>query len=915
MKKIALPLLIFLFVSKGVFSQKELALTVIDTSTQKPVVGATVSILGGQDSILLVFGYTDNGGSFKFSNLKDKKYVLLISSTGYVDYADIIALKSATLTDLGKVILTPKAKLLEEVVVRQKIAAIRIRGDTTEYIADSFRLHKNATVEELLRNLPGIQVDKKGNISAQGKEIKKVLVDGEEFFGDDPTIVTRNFRASMVDKVQVYDKRSDNLTDVTEAEKQKVIDLKLKEDSKNGRFGKITLGGGFDKVYENQAMLNYFKNKKKVSVYGTLSNTGVIGLSSKDNEKYNTGIDQTITGDVDLDSWGGSYTGQGIPKAISGGFHFSNRWNADRQYVNLNYKISDITVSGNNNTISQNTLADNILYTKSQQVFNNNILRNIANAKYDINVDKTFSIKTEVSGALNHKTTENFYNTENRDANSELLNAGTRNIKNVSDFNAFNISTRLEKALKKKGRVVALDIRDKYLDQNSSGNLYSHYQFFKETGNSDSILTVDQFKKNQMESNYFDAKATYIEPLSSSTFLSAKYNFLVSQSRMNINTYNRSIGGAYDMLDSAFSNDFDYSRITHRGGLTLLYTKNKIRFNVGTDLSTMNFDQQNRFTQSRVSRNFFNFYPQAELIYTFKLQKSMSVKYSGNVIQPTINQIQPVANNADPLNVYIGNSSLTPYYSNSVYVTYNSYKPANKQYFFSNASYSFSQNPIGLNVTTDVTTGQATYLYMNIPDGNSFSYNSYIGIGKNFQKLGDIYGGANFNINGGRNVIITNGKRNNLISGVYSLSAYINKSKKDVYNIGLNGGTSYNVNVMSLQTGAQANYWIFQVSPSFNLYFPGVLEFSTDFDYTKRQKTRTFNNNLDIFLLNFSLGKRFGKLDSWFLKFAGKDLLNQNKGFSRNISNSLITESTYTTIGRYFLLSLTWDFNSNNVKK
>ena len=189
---------------------------------------------------------------------------------------------------MNKVSLILKAKLLEEVVIKQKISAIKIKGDTTEFTADSFHVQANATVEDLLKKLPGIQVDKNGKITAQGETVQKVLVDGEEFFGDDPTLVTQNLRADMIDKVQVFDKKSDQaaFTGIDDGEKSKTINLKLKDNKKNGYFGKVNLGGGTDGYYENQLMINLFKKKKKLSAYGIMSNTGKTGLNWNERNSY-----------------------------------------------------------------------------------------------------------------------------------------------------------------------------------------------------------------------------------------------------------------------------------------------------------------------------------------------------------------------------------------------------------------------------------------------------------------------------------------------------------------------------------------------------------------------------------------------------------------------------------------------------
>ena len=283
-----------------------------------------------------------------------------------------------------------KSKLLQEVVVHGNMAAIRMKGDTLEFKADSFHVQQGATVEELLKRLPGIQVDKNGKITAQGEPVKKMLVDGEEFFGDDPTLVTQNLRADMVDKVQVFDKKSDQaaFTGIDDGEKNKTINLQLKDNKKNGYFGKVEAGMGTNGFYNNQFMFNLFKKKLKFSGYGILSNIGTIGLNWRDNNSYgqsfasNADYDETmgyfISNDSrdELESWNGQYGGQGLPIVKTGGLHYNDKWNQDKQSINLNYKILDLDLSGKNESRSQYLLPDTLYYNNQTESFHNHILRN-----------------------------------------------------------------------------------------------------------------------------------------------------------------------------------------------------------------------------------------------------------------------------------------------------------------------------------------------------------------------------------------------------------------------------------------------------------------------------------------------------------------------------------------------------------
>jgi len=363
-KTILLVCILLMTVSYGFAQNASVKGAVSDTSSKENLLNAVISILRAKDSVLYKFTRSNAQGKFSLSHLPAGKFILLVTYPKYADYVEQLELTDTSSISVNKIALILKAKLLEEVVIKQKISAIKIKGDTTEFTADSFHVQANATVEELLKKLPGIQVDKNGKITAQGETVQKILVDGEEFFGDDPTLVTQNLRADMIDKVQVFDKKSDQaaFTGIDDGEKTKTINLKLKDNKKNGYFGKVNVGGGTDGFYDNQLMVNLFKKKKKLSAYGIVSNTGKTGLNWNERNSYGDNIASNVdfddasgnlmfTGNSDdLDSWDGQYNGQGYPSVKTGGIHYNNKWDDDKQSANFNYKILQLNVTGANGT-------------------------------------------------------------------------------------------------------------------------------------------------------------------------------------------------------------------------------------------------------------------------------------------------------------------------------------------------------------------------------------------------------------------------------------------------------------------------------------------------------------------------------------------------------------------------------------
>src|SRR5690606_37952689 len=284
------------------------------------------------------------------------------------------------------------SQLLKDVVITGRNAIV-IKGDTIEYDASKYTIQPNSKVEDLLMQLPGIQVDKDGKITAQGETVQKVLVDGEEFFVDDPTLVTKNIRGDMVDKVQLYDKKSDQatFTGIDDGEKTKTINIQLKEDSKNGMFGKAEAGAATDRLYAGQAMFNKFKGSQKIAGYGTIANTGKMGLNWRDSDRFASSENIEFVGDGIMINYGGGdeldraqYNGQGIPLAHTGRLHYDSKWNDKKESINANYKIGSLEVEGNRNTIREETLKDAINTTNSDQDFNNFTFRQKLDARYEI---------------------------------------------------------------------------------------------------------------------------------------------------------------------------------------------------------------------------------------------------------------------------------------------------------------------------------------------------------------------------------------------------------------------------------------------------------------------------------------------------------------------------------------------------
>ena len=922
--KLALITLLLSFISVNSFAQSDKYLIkgkVTDTAASYTMVNSAVTILNQKDSTLVKFARVIQDGTFQINNLKAGKFILLITYPGYADYIEQFALDSVKPSiEFKPINLLLKSTLLENVIIQGKAAAIKIKGDTTEYNAGSYNIQPNSKVEDLLKQLPGMQVDKDGNITAQGKSVKKVLVDGEEFFGDDPTLVTKNIRADMVDKVQLYDKKSDEaaFTGIDDGVENKTINIKLKEDKKNGYFGKVDLGVGTDKFYQGQAMINIFKGKRRVSGYGIIGNTGTTGLGWEDNDKYggSGGMEFDdgvffINSDDDFGGWNGRYDGRGIPITRTGGLHFEDKWNKDKFSLNTNYKIGHLGVKGSNSNLTQNILPQDAngisrtINSASGQQFDNSTFRQKLDATLTFQLDSTSTLKVMVDGTKKQSKTDEQFNSLSSRGDSSIINTGDRKVTNDGDQNIFNVSAFYTKKLKKKGRTFSARLAQSLNENKSDGFLNSKNEFFNESEQLDSIRNINQLKTNNSLSSLFTSRLTYTEPVSKTTSLVFNYGFNLNNSTSDKRSFNQSGTGLYDQLDTLFSNNFELNQLTNQGGASVNYKREKTTLNFGTNFSAVQFNQVDLYRNRKFDRDFVNWNPNATFRYRFSQQRSMSISYYGYNTQPSITQIQPIRENTDPLNVTIGNPDLDPSFNSRISVNYNSYKILTDQSVYFYGSYSFTNNPITNTTVTDAA-GNNTYKAINL---NETPTNFYFN-GSSSRKIKgiELNVGLDVSANGSKNFSMINGVLAVTRSNSYSTGLTFSQNKNK-YDFRISGGPSYNDSRSSLPSSTNNQGWGARGNGSFNVKLPGKIQISSDAQYEYTAKTKTFNQDFERIIINASIAKKFFKAENLQIRISGNDLLNQNVGFDRSASNNMFVENRYTTIQRYFMGSIIWDFN------
>jgi hypothetical protein len=896
---------------------------VSDTLNKTTLQNAVVSAIRKSDSVLVAFARSGPSGEFTLKNMPAGKFILKITFPKYADFIDEVTVNDGQPTEIGKINLILKSQLLAEVVVSQKLGAIRMKGDTTVYMADSFKVKEGANVEELLKKMPGIQINKNGEITAQGEKVEKVLVDGEEFFSDDPAVVTQNLRADAVKTVQVFDKKSDQatFTGIDDGEKQKTINLQLKEDRKKGFFGKAKLAGGTPNSFENDAMINAFKGKRKIAAFGTMSNTGKAGLNWQDQEKFGGGSNMQYNEEEgyfysmfesdEFNTWGGRYNGQGLPTAWTAGAHFSNKWNADKKNINLNYRYykQNIEVDGTKKT---QTKSDERLFFANElrRTFNQNI-RHQLNGFYDLMLDSFNSIKLTVSAQRTQGRSFANYATVTLDDKDRLVSENLRNLRSEGEKQQFNSSLLYRHKFQKKGRTLSVTLDQTYNTNETEGFLAFDQRSYDTSGAFRRRDTTDQRKFNSLKAFTFNSRAAYTEPLSKTTFLEVNYGYRVNNSEALRNTYNKTIAGVppkYESRDSLYSNDYQFRINTQSGGLNIRVNKAKFVYSLGGNISYAQFRQTDLTTDSLFSYSYLNLFPRANFRYNLAPQRRIQLNYSGNTRQPSLEQLQPIRENSDPTNIQIGNADLRQEFRHNISVNFSDYKVLTSRNIYIGTNFSFVDNAISSRSTVDSFNNRTTQ-FVNV-DGN-YNMNLWFGYWFQIKKLK-----INMGFNGGG----YKGKFYNFLNGKENVNDNANVNfnidfwheKENKYSIRFSPRAAYNTSKSSLVPDAPTRYWTSDSDIEGTVHLPWKLELNSMVTFSFRQKTDVFNRDLNATRWNAYLAKKFWKNSAGEVRFSVFDILNQNIGFQRNANSNFVTEDTYTTIRRYWLVSFTWNFTKNS---
>lgn len=868
-----------------------------------PLPNALAMLVRIKDSVLVDFKRTDVNGFFEFKTPIDTLQ-LIVSHPRFSENSYYIFGSAASHDfDIKRIIIPQQSQNLKEVVIYAYKDPIYYKGDTLVYVADSFQTKPNAVVEDLLKKLPGIKVNADGSIEAQGKAIQQVLVDGDEFFGADPTMATRNLGAQGVETVEIYEKKDENSTD--DSETIQVLDLRLKDAAKKGYFGKIagatdaglTNGQPF---YEGEFLANKFNKTQKISVFALGSNTMKSSLEWQDMYKY--GLTSRNFFDEENDNWNWNFSnsqGDGIPTTFKTGIYYNDQITKKTE-LNINYTYNNAGLKTLETNRSQYFLADTTYVTDLKSSSEDKNESHDLNFKFTHKLDSLSTIELETAAGLNKSYTNA---TDSTDFLFEDMQLSRRTVvTNLNDAKGTDLTSKLtyRRDFKKKGR-----------------KLTSYYRFSYEDNSSEGYLTVedltmptptDQLKENASLSRSHTANIAYIEPLSKKFKLELTYELYNNFNEQEKFTRNF-VDGSYSQLDSNYSSNFQTTKMQNMAGTQLIYEHKKHRLSAGVRYRNVVIDNDNLFFGTQIHQDISNYLPRARYVYKISQHNRFVVNYNTSSSQPTINQLQPVQDNTNPNRLVVGNPDLKPNYVHNFSGSFNTYKPLSGTYLWSSFNHSITNNAFASFVTYD-NFGRSRSQTINVDGNTSSSFN--IGGGfPVFKKILEI--APNINLAHSRQISFVDSVKNTTVNQNAGGGLEL-KIETDSVEFALGGNYAYTKPSSTVSSQSIMPYYSQSYNARFLWRLPKGFFIETDANYTINSQ-RAEGYDLNFLIWNASVSKSFLKNENLIATLHVYDILNQNVSANRYVNSNVITDTKSVIIARYFMARLTYKFNSTKTKE
>lgn len=882
---------------------------------QQPLAGATVMLLRAQDSVLQQFALANPDGQFKVEKVTPGSYLLQASFLGFNNlYQTIEVAPGQSEIALGRLALSPRTELLDEVIVREERLPLAIRKDTIEFDAEAFKTQPNAAVEELLKKLPGVEVGRDGSIRAQGEAVQQVLVEGKEFFGKDPKMATKNLPADAVDKVQVFDKKSDmsEFSGVDDGQRQKTINLQLKEDKKKGLFGRAEAGLGPEPEaldgqgrYRAKGNLNRFSPRQQISLIGLANNLSEPGFSFDDYLNFMGGIQGLMGGrggsmriEINPEEMGLPLNlgdNSGIAAAAAGGINFNQEF-SEKTELNSSLLYNRFS-NGLERSLRRESFLEGGAFTTEEDSRQNTLNHNQrANLRLEHEIDSTQSVRLRASGSYN--TTELETAARSQNFQDGLLASGSERRYGASGHTGnWDASALYRKRLGRPGRVFTGQASMGQRDSYQSGQLEALNAFYPKNGaaTADTLLQ-DQIRSDEKQN--YGLQLSYSEPLSKRSYLEWRYAFQRNQTDYSQEVYDSADGLLLfnENLSNAFESAYTYHHL-HSG---LRANGKKTGFNAGLALQRARLDGALLNLDTAIVQTFWNLLPAMRWEYEFSQSQRLGFNYFTSVREPSIRQLQPIVDNSDPLNIYVGNPALRPEYSHRVELQYFNFNAALLSNFFNSLALDYTTNAISQafsvdeqlkRTTTPINTDKAWRLY------NSLNYAAPIRPLKlrfNIQAQASLSQGFNR----------IDGQENQTDQRFGSIDLRLENRFKEKFDLMGGARLSYTQAHYSIQKGLNQDILNQTYYGSLQLNLPAGLTFFTSMDFNI-YSGRSTGFNQEVLLWNAYLAKTL--LDKRAeLRFSAFDILNRNRGISRRTELNYVEDEQVNNLARYFLLSFTY---------
>ena len=896
-----------------------------DNSDNSAIIGVTVLLVNQAGTADRNGTVTDVNGAFMLSDVKAGKYSLQITYVGYKSLRRPVIVTNQSI-DLGTLKMTAGSNELKGVTVREKQIRAEQLGDTSQFRADAFKTHPDATAEDLVNKMPGVSSDNTG-VKVNGETVQQVTVDGKPFFGTDPTLALKNLPAEVIDKIQVFDKLSDQsaFTGFDDGSSQKTLNIVTRKNKSEGVFGKIYAGYGTDDRYIAGGNINIFNGSRRISLLGLSNNINQQNFSSQDilgavgsGSGQNRGGGSGGRGNFGGGGGNGAnnfLVGQqgGISTTNAFGFNYSDNWGKKMKVTGSyffngtdNTNVTDLTRNYFTSSDSTN------VYHESDNSDAKNYNHRV-NLRFEYTIDSFNSIifTPGVSFQKNNSSGSTFAN----DSIADVTASATSN-KTASNSSGYTSSNNLlfQHKFGKPRRTISLNVGSNLNEKSGDGSYYSSTQYGAALP-----FVRDQHYNLYNNSYSLSPNVTYTEPVSKKGQLLINYSPSVTKSRSDKETYNKDSAQEYVNLDPLFSNKYDNTYSTQKGGISYRVGDRKLNFNIGANVqyATLIGDQQYPKSIS-LSRNFISVLPSSFFNYRFADGRNLRIMYRANTIAPTVTQLQDVVDISNPLLLKTGNADLKQDYEQTFFLRYGLTQAKTAHNFFINIYANYINNYIG-NATyipsrdssfTDPVTKTATFIKGGAQLTRPVNLDGYIntrtfityGIPAQFIK-------SNLNLNGGFNFTRTPGLVNSNLNFAnnyipsFGVVLSSNVSEKLDFTLSYNG--NYNIVKNTAQSRANNDYYNHAASFKINWIFLKNFVLNTNISenyYTAFSSTGDQN----FFLWNAYLGYKLLKNNALEARLTAYDILNQNKSISRTVTETYIENSVTRVLQQYFMLQLTY---------